>query len=347
MRSGQGASTNPLCIIISSGGYNLSGFPFYERIQIAHSRLMGELEYPDNTFYCLYELDKDDDWTDENVWIKANPALGEIVSMDFMRKRLADSKINVSTQVDFKIKNLDIFVTARNIWIPQEALDKVCTKLDLEQLYGQPAYCGVDLSSVNDITSIALCWPPNEYRSYYPDKYLFATWSWVPQAALESANGNLYQTFIHANYLKMTSGNCVDYDEILKDVIELSNRFGISKLLYDEWNATSFIQRLQALNITACEPMAQSCGSYNRGSKTIEILIQNEQCLINSNQLVRFYWANCEIKTDSFGNIKPIKAMDNISKKIDGVIAMITALSGYLFEQLFAGSMEIISLDLR
>ena len=346
MRSGQGACTNPLCIIISSGGYLLSGFPFYERIQIAHRRLTGEIEYPDNTFYCLYELDPTDDWQDERVWQKANPALGEIVSMDFMRKRLADSKINISTQVDFKIKNLDLFVSARNIWLPENALDQVCTQLDLSKLEGCPAYCGVDLSSVNDITSIALCWPPNEYREYYPDKYLFATWSWVPQAALESANGTLYQQFIHNNYLKMTSGNCVDYDEILRDVIELSNRFGISKLLYDEWNATSFIQRLQALNITVCEPMSQSLGSYNRGTKTMEILVQNQQCLINSNQLVRFYFANTELKIDAYSNVKPIKACDQVSRKIDGVIAMITALSGYLFEKLFAGSMEIISLEL-
>lgn len=144
----------------------------------------------------------------------------------------------------------------------------------------------------------------------------------------------------------MTSGNCVDYDEILKDVLELCNRFGINKLLYDEWNATSFIQKLQAMNVTVCEPMSQSLGSYNRGTKTMEILVQNQQCLINSNQLVRFYFANTELKIDAYSNVKPIKACDQVSRKIDGVIAMITALSGYLFEKLFEGSMEIISLEL-
>lgn len=58
------------------------------------------------------------------------------------------------------------------------------------------------------------------------------------------------------------------------------------------------------------EPMAQSLGSFNRSTKTLEILINNEQCLIDSNQLVRFYFNNCELKFDSFGNCKPVKAND-------------------------------------
>lgn len=93
--------------------------------------------------------------------------------------------------------------------------------------------------------------------------------------------------------------------------------------------------------------MLQSLGSFNRGTKTLEIQVNNEQCLIDSNPLVRFFFNNCELKFDTFGNCKPVKANNQVSKKIDGVIAMIQALSGYLFEQLFSGSMEVISLDLQ
>jgi phage terminase large subunit-like protein len=32
MKSGQGMRKNPLVIIISSGGYLMDGFPFYERV---------------------------------------------------------------------------------------------------------------------------------------------------------------------------------------------------------------------------------------------------------------------------------------------------------------------------
>ena len=83
------------------------------------------------------------------------------------------------------------------------------------------------MSAVNDLTSVAACWPPNPYRSYLPDKYLCKIFCWVPQAALDGPNGRLYEAWIHMGILKMTSGNSVDYQEILHDVIEFNNMFPI------------------------------------------------------------------------------------------------------------------------
>lgn len=361
IKSGMGASANPLFIIISSGGYNLHG-PFHEKIQVAHRRLTGQYEYPDNIFYALYELDQDDQWDDPNVWQKANPSLlpkeqGGIVSMDFLKKRLQESRVNMSTQVDFQIKNLDLFVSSSNIWLPEQSLDMVCvgTKdIDYEALRDSPCYAGCDLSSVSDLTSICLCWPPDPYREWEKEKYIFKTFNWVPAQAIESSsNGPLYEQWIHSKLsdgtqiLKVTAGNCVDYTQILLDLQSWCTRFNICKFLYDEWNSTAFIQQLQALGIIPCvEPMSQSIGSFSRGTKTLEILIQNQQCLIDSNQLLRWAFSHCELRYDSFQNCKPIKAMDNKNNKIDPIIAMIQALSGYLFEQLFAQDMQVITLDL-
>ena len=66
--------------------------------------------------------------------------------------------------------------------------------------------------------------------------------------------------------------------------------------------------------------------------------------LFDSNPLVRYCFDCVELKYDSFGNVKPNK--DSNTKKIDIVIAMIEALSARLFEELFAGDMNIITLDL-
>lgn len=222
LQSGQAMRENPLAIVISSGGYLMDGFPFFERVKVGHDRLDGVTEFPDDAFYALYELDKDDDWTDFSVYQKANPSLGEIVREKFLKKRLADSMVSMTTQIDFKIKNLDIFVTAKNIWIEPDLITETYQKVDIEKLRGEPCYIGCDLSSVNDLTSVAACFPPNEFRDYYPDKYIFIVWAWVPAAALESVNGPLYKPWIHQRYLKMTSGNSVDYEEILNDVLQFN-----------------------------------------------------------------------------------------------------------------------------
>lgn len=45
-----------------------------------------------------------------------------------------------------------------------------------------------------------------------------------------------------------------------------------------------------------------------------------------------------------YGNCKPVKANGQITRKIDPVIAMLEALAGYLFEQLF-GATEMLTLE--
>lgn len=89
--------------------------------------------------------------------------------------------------------------------------------------------------------------------------------------------------------------------------------------------------------------MGQSLGSFNRGSKSLEIFMNNEKILIDDNPVTRWCFTNATLKVDMYGNIKPIKPAP--SKKIDCLIAGIEALSAYLFEQLF-GDGEIVPLQL-
>jgi len=53
-----------------------------------------------------------------------------------------------------------------------------------------------------------------------------------------------------------------------------------------------------------------------------------KKAIIDNNPINRFCFSNVEIKSDHNGNFKPSKSIDK--KKIDGVIAMIEALGGWL-----------------
>lgn len=344
LRSAHGARLNPMSIIISSGGYLMDGFPFYDRVVVAHQRLEGTLNFPDNTFYALFELDPDDDWKDEANWQKANPSLGQICKMKFMRESLEEAMVSVTSQVDFKIKNLDLFVSTKNIWLDVNTVGEVYQKVDFDKLKGEICYAGCDLSSTGDLTSVAICFPPSPYREYYPDKYIFKAFCWIPQAALDGSNGNLYTTFIHKGLAKMTSGNSVDYDEILKDVLEINNKYPIAKFCYDPYNSTQFIQNAVSQGIN-CVPMSQSLGSFNRGTKGLEIMIKRKECIIAGDTLISWAFNNVELKYDSYGNCKPVKANGVQTKKIDPVIAIIQALSGHLFELYFNSDMSVMTLE--
>ena len=122
-----------------------------------------------------------------------------------------------------------------------------------------------------------------------------------------------------------------------------NDRFPINKIFYDEWNASSWTQQAIA-NGLPMQAFSQTLGSFNRPTKALEVMIRNQQCVIHATPLLRWAFGNCELKFDSYGNTKPVKAQDNPTKKIDPVIALTESLAAYLFEQLFSGS-EVVELE--
>lgn len=113
--------------------------------------------------------------------------------------------------------------------------------------------------------------------------------------------------------------------------------------MYDPFMSLTFVQQAVAQGLTMV-PMSQTVGSYSRSTKSFEVCVKHDQVIINGNSMISWAFQNAELKTDSYGNVKPIKAGGVLSKKIDPVIAILTGMSGYLFEQL-AGSMELITLE--
>ena len=128
---------------------------------------------------------------------------------------------------------------------------------------------------------------------------------------------------------KVTSGNVVDYDFILKDQLEQFKDTCLLNVAYDSFNATQW-----AINATSegmpLEPFSQALANFNKPTKLLEMLINSGRCVIDANSLVLWAFSNVEIKIDSNDNYKPTKSNGEKNKKIDPVISMIQALGGYL-----------------
>lgn len=79
-------------------------------------------------------------------------------------------------------------------------------------------------------------------------------------------------------------------------------------------------------------PFAQGVGNFNQCTKEAERMIKEEgnTVVIDKSANILWQFGNCELKIDYNGNIKPTKANASSSRKIDGVIAMLTALGTYL-----------------
>lgn len=328
LESSQGARVNPLSGQTTTAGYNVS-YPYFQTRQDAILAMSGKV-HNDSLWALIYTLDEGDDINDESVWKKANPNLGVTISMDFVRDRVHQARLQPDKLLDLNIKTFNIWQQSRKTWISHKHIVDSMQSVDLSQLADEGAYGGADLSSVGDITAWTVMFAPNEYREYYKDKYIFKTYYYIPQAALEtSVNRERYKQWIQQGYLRMTSGNCVDYDEILNDQTEVLGNFQTMSFAFDAWNAQSWATNAQNVGIPIT-PYSQTVANFNKPTKELFRLIMTDKVVIDTNPITAWMFQNVEIKSDHNGNEKPKKVQDDFTKKIDGVISMIQSLGAYL-----------------
>lgn len=329
MVSSQGMRTQPLGIVITTAGFLLSGYPLYEMRKTCCEVLDG-LKVDDTQFAALYELDENDDWKEERNWIKSCPSLGETVSYDYLREQIIAAVNNPSLEVGVKTKNLNMFCQSKEVWLTDELLRSLSENIDLSDYVGEIGYMGVDLSAVSDLTAFTVMIPPNPQREKHPDKFVFKSFVYVPQSELESnQNNDIYRRFIHIKALTMTSGNVVDYDEILLQQKKVAETIVLDGVYYDAWNSTQWAINAESEGLPL-EPYSQAIGNFNKPTKTFEMLAKSGKVVIDNNPVTRWCFSNVELKFDYNENCKPVKSAGDRNKKIDIVIAMLQALGGYL-----------------
>jgi phage terminase large subunit-like protein len=283
------------------------------------------LKTDDSIFAVIYELDKDDDWEDKKNWKKCCPSLGITVTEDYMERQLLQAKNNTSDETAIKTKTFNIWCQTQQSWLPQQMLLDATQKVDLEELSKEDrlyGYCGVDLASTSDLTSLSLAFQHN-------DKYYFKSWIFIPESALEeSPNKHLYHRWKQLGMIEVTPGNATDYDYILNKIMEINKVVIIDKICYDKWNSTQFTINATEQGLPMV-PYSQSLGNFNRPTKEFERLLRLGKVVIDNNEVVRWCFSNSTIKTDWNENAKAVKG-GNKNQKIDCVISMLEALGGMI-----------------
>lgn len=329
MKSSQGMRLQPLTIVCTTAGFLLDGFPLYEMRKVCIDILRGN-KTDDTQFSLIYELDDKDDYTDKNNWIKCCPSLNHTVFESYIEDQVQAAHNNTALELGVKTKNFNIFCQSVETWIPNDYIKACMQRVDLQDFKDLPCYGAADLSSVSDLTCTTIMFPPDETRDKWPDKFVFKTYLYIPNSALdESVNKNIYRNWITRKEAILTEGNVVDYDQILKDQVDLMQDNPYSLFTYDKWNATQW-----AINATQeglpLESYSQALGNFNQPTKYMEMLIRSGKCIIDYNTAVLWCFNNVRLKVDYNDNVKPDK--NTKEQKIDPVISMCMALGGYLSE---------------
>ncbi len=323
LESGMGAREQPLIEIITTAGTDQYSPCYQEERDLAVRVLEGEES--DSYFAIIFTLDEEDDWTDPNVWIKANPNLGVSVSVDYLEKRIQMALASPRKQNDVKTKNLNIWCSASTAWITSEMWDACGGKVNPEDLFGRPCFAAIDLANTTDLSAICFLFPPiNDEK-----KYQLLMKYYLPENVIDEKSKTdkvPYALWRDQGWVTATPGDIIDQDFIEEDVRNFCNLFQVQQIGYDAWNASQIVTHLTSEGISMV-PLRQGFATMSPFSKNFEYIIAKK--LLNHGNNPVLAWNNhcTEVEFSAEGNIKPKKPDKRKSgKRIDGIIATIMAL---------------------
>lgn len=315
--------TQPLVIYITTMGDVIDGplAYFYDLFTDAMSGKLAE-EVADRMFAFIAELDEHDDPEDDSTWIKANPSLGVLLKIEYLRETWERDKHIPAQRADFICKQLNVTVNTDDMaFVQPEVLGRNDDTMEEEALLGRRCYGGFDLSSREDFTAAALEFPLDDGRVFV------LLHSWVPRRKVELDQEKIdYYGLAMKGYLTIVDGEYIQQEDVYSWFCEQDKKYEIVTIGYDPANATRLRQMLENKGF-ACQIVRQGPLTLNDPMKDIKELLLGGRVVSNSDPMLRWYTDNVRISGErrhaDKQNWMPSKR--NKFRKIDGFMAWLDA----------------------
>jgi phage terminase large subunit-like protein len=318
MLTGMGAREQPLVLVITTAGDNVSG-PCYDLLLTLRRVLEGVIE--DEEFFGLeYTIDDGDDWASPAVLRKANPNLGVSVAEDFLIARQAEAVRNPREQARFRTKHLNQWISARSAFFNMAAWAACRNAPPLDEMEdGADVIIAADLASKLDIAAIELLFPQPGGR------FVRHGLHYLPSRQIEDPAKEHYAAWAIAGDLVVTDGDITDYHRIRDDIVGLSKRFRVLEFVYDPHQATMLVTELQELGLE-CVEYPMTVLTMSEPLKMVDAAIVAGRLAHDCGPSHPMTWqmSNVVAKIDAKDNVYPRKERPEL--KIDGPVALTMAM---------------------
>ncbi len=318
----QGASKNDdyLIVAVSSEGTVRNGPGDTIKMELMDI-LKGDYINPHVSIWW-YKLDSIDEVGNPDMWIKANPNLGQTVSYEVYQQDVERAEKAPASRND---------ILAKRFGIPMEGYTYFFTYEETQphrrrDFWNMPCSLGADMSQGDDFCAFTFLFPLRggmfgvKTRCYISSTTLMK---------LPLAMRSKYEEFIDEGTLIVLEGTIIDMDEVYDDLDEFITRqqIDVRSFGYDPYNAKGFVNRWETEN-----------GSFGivkviQGAKTESVplgeikKLTEERLLLFDQKLMSFCMGNCITLEDTNGNRKLYK--QRREQKIDSVAALIDAMVAY------------------
>lgn len=316
--------TQPLVIIITTAGRDKT-LPCYNYRALCIDILKG-IKKQDDTFAIIYTLDPEDDWKNPDTWKKANPNYGVSVIPARFKSEFEGAVNDPHKETSFKTKNLNLWVDAPEVWMPDDKWMLCSHGVTPEQLKRQQCFWGLDLASHVDINALALFFPDINGRPAAKMYY------WIPDAKVKEQEDRVdYRAWVKQGYIKTTPGDVIDIKQQVEDIMGILKEYQCEGMGFDPAKAYhGTIQGLKEHGFPDDKLDEYSQGIMNMSppSKEFQKMVMSGQFDHMGDPVLRWMLGNVQLYQDINENIKPDKKRSR--NKIDGIVALIIAIGEYM-----------------
>lgn len=275
-----------------------------------------------HTSIWWYRLDSIDEVANPDMWIKANPNIGQTVTYETYQ---------IAVEKAEKVPSQKNDILAKRFGIPMEGYTYYFTyeetlphrKRDYWQM---PCALGADLSQGDDFCAFTFLFPLGDGSFGVKTRNYISSLTLMKLPAAMRAK---YDQFMAEGSLMVLEGTVLDMMEVYEDldryIIECA--YDVRCLGFDPYNAKEFITRWESEN----GPFGIEKVIQGAKTETVPLgelkKLSEERMLLFDEELMTFAMGNCITLEDTNGNRKLMKKRNE--QKIDAVAAMMDAYIAY------------------
>lgn len=324
LTTGFGARKDPLVWMITTAGWDRTSLCFDEW-QYAERVRDGTVQ--DSTYLpVIYAAAPGDDWTSEEVWRRAMPALGDFCSIEFIRDEFKKAVERPRFQNTFRQLYLNQWTEQAERWLSVEKWAACPAEpIDAAALKDRPCFGGLDLGVTGDMAAFVRVFAMEDGslaivpRYYAPDQGKWRN---------EFRNRQLYLQWAEAGHLVLTPGDTTDQNQIEADIVAANKETPLRLLLADRAYASALLTRLRELHELPVLGIAQGGVTLNEPIVRFEELVIGGKIRHGGHPVLAWNAANAAVRRTSTGLLHLDKSQS--TSRIDGLSATINALRGVI-----------------
>jgi phage terminase large subunit-like protein len=321
LESAQAARSEPLIFCITTAGFKKDG-PCFQLLRRTGVEVLDGLIDDDSYLPFIYEVDKDDDLANEDVWHKCNPNLGVSVFPDFLRSRLKAAKNEGgSKMVDVRTLNFNEWCETPEVWIPHDVWSKNTHGYSVDSLAGKKCYAAIEITSGLSLNAFALYFP-NAFGEISAVRCMF----WMPMDAIRSTNIKAeFEGWADRGFIEVCEGNVIDNDYIYDKIIKLFEVYNIHSVAFNVTLTNHDILQALVRAGIECNPISTSYKAQNTPVGLWEEMLTQNKVEHFNNPVLAWMNGNTQVNRNKDGDRRVQKA----EGRTTGITACVNALGQY------------------